>query len=326
MNLLRNVKKAILLVVLSMLVIATGCTSTKGLETNAKKVGILQLTQHPALDEAREGFENQLKSINPDVQIIYQNAQGNIPNITTIAQKFVRDDVDLIFAISTPVAQTLKNITDEIPVVFTAITDPVETEIVESLENPNCNFTGTSDEAPVMEQFELFTSLDSNIKTIGVLYNTSELNSRAQVKQIEKVCDILGLKLETIGISSINELAKATDSLIKKVDAIYTPADNMIASGIQVISEKAIQNKIITIGAERAHVDGGILFTKGINYRDLGSQSANMANNILENNILPNDIPVEKSEKLEFTVNKNTLEKLNLNLDLSLFENIEVVK
>ncbi len=315
-------KSVIILILLSLLL--TSCSvDSKSEESGKLRVGIIQLTQHPALDDARVGFEEEIKDL--DVEIIYQNAQGNIPNITTIAQKMVRDKVDLIFAISTPVAQSLKNIDTDIPVIFTAITDPVSSEIVDSFEKPNTNFSGTSDEAPIKEQFELLINIKEDIKDIGVIYNTSELNSKVQVEQIQAVCDELGLSLQTMGVNNINEIPKACDSLMKKVDAIYTPTDNMIASSIQVISQKAINNNILTLGAEKAHVDGGILFTKGINYKDLGSQSANMAKEILVNGKDISSLPVEKSKNIQTVINKNTLEKLNLDIDLSFDENILII-
>ncbi|HEY4544510.1 MAG TPA: ABC transporter substrate-binding protein [Tissierellaceae bacterium] len=321
MNLLKR-KSVIILILLSLLL--TSCSvDSKSEESGKLRVGIIQLTQHPALDDARVGFEEEIKDL--DVEIIYQNAQGNIPNITTIAQKMVRDKVDLIFAISTPVAQSLKNIDTDIPVIFTAITDPVSSEIVDSFEKPNTNFSGTSDEAPIKEQFELLINIKEDIKDIGVIYNTSELNSKVQVEQIQAVCDELGLSLQTMGVNNINEIPKACDSLMKKVDAIYTPTDNMIASSIQVISQKAINNNILTLGAEKAHVDGGILFTKGINYKDLGSQSANMAKEILVNGKDISSLPVEKSKNIQTVINKNTLEKLNLDIDLSFDENILII-
>lgn len=321
MNLLKR-KSVIILILLSLLL--TSCSvDSKSEESGKLRVGIIQLTQHPALDDARVGFEEEIKDL--DVEIIYQNAQGNIPNITTIAQKMVRDKVDLIFAISTPVAQSLKNIDTDIPVIFTAITDPVSSEIVDSFEKPNTNFSGTSDEAPIKEQFELLINIKEDIKDIGVIYNTSELNSKVQVEQIQDVCDELGLSLQTMGVNNINEIPKACDSLMKKVDAIYTPTDNMIASSIQVISQKAINNNILTLGAEKAHVDGGILFTKGINYKDLGSQSANMAKEILVNGKDISSLPVEKSKNIQTVINKNTLEKLNLDIDLSFDENILII-
>lgn len=328
MKTLRN--KLFFITLIAVILLLTACKAeevkdiTKESADSTLKVGILQLTQHPALDAARIGFEEELE--NENIEIIYQNAQGSIPNISTIGQKFIRDDLDLIFAISTPVAQGLKNMETDIPIIFTAITDPVSTEIVENMEKPNTNFTGTSDEAPIKEQFELFLELDDTIKTIGVLFSTSELNSQIQLEQIREIANELNLNIEEMGVSNINEIPKATDSLIKKVDAIYTPADNMIASSIQVITEKATASNIITIGAEEAHVEGGALITNGINYKNLGAQSAKMAKDILFNNKDIKNMSVQKSENTELVINQTTLERLNLKISDELLNKSKTIK
>lgn len=310
-------KSLIILVVITLLLTACG-DSGKSSDGEVLKIGILQFTQHPALDSAREGFEAAFAD-REDVELVYQNAQASIPNIQSITNKFIRDEVDLIFAIATPVAQGIKNINDDIPVVFTAITDPVEAKIVDSWESSGNNFTGTSDEAPIEEQLELFKQIDENIETIGFIYSTNEANSQIQLDMINEIAPSMGLKVEAMGISDINELAKATDSLISRVDAIYTPADNMIASGINVVAQKAIEAKIPTVAAEGAHVENGILITKGINYFDLGGQSADMVDKILFEGVEPTDLPIEKSNNIEIEVNEVTLEKLGLDPNLDIF-------
>ncbi len=310
-------KSLIILVVITLLFTACG-DSGKGSDGEVLKIGILQFTQHPALDAAREGFEAAFED-RDDIELVYQNAQASIPNIQSISNKFIRDEVDLIFAIATPVAQGIKNINDEIPVVFTAITDPVEAKIVDSWETSNNNFTGTSDEAPIEEQLEIFKQIDDSIEKIGFIYSTNEANSQIQLDMVKEIAPSLGLEVEAMGVSDINELAKATDSLIARVDAIYTPADNMIASGINVIAQKAIQAQIPTVAAEGAHVKNGILITKGINYFDLGEQSAQMVDKILFDGVDPADLPIEKSDNIEIEINEETLEKLGLDPNLDIF-------
>lgn len=307
-------KKKSLFIFMIVSLLLTACGGNGKSSEKPLQIGIIQFTQHPALDDAREGFESAFEG-NENVEIHYQNAQGSIPNIQSITNKFIRDEVDLIFAIATPVAQGVKNFNEDIPVVFTAITDPVESEIVDSWESSKNNFTGTSDEAPIEEQLKLFKQIDETINTIGVLYSTNEANSKIQVDMIKEIAPSLGLEVEVMGVSDINELAKATDSLIKRVDAIYTPADNMIASGVNIIAQKAIEEGMVTVAAESAHVDNGILITKGINYFDLGLQSAIMAEKVLFEGALPSDLPIEKSDNINMQLNEDTLEKLNLTID-----------
>ncbi len=170
------------------------------------KIGINQLTEHPALDDARRGFEDGLKELGINAKINYQNAQGDIPTATTISQKFVKDEVDLIYAIATPAAQSAKQATKDIPILFSAVTDPVAAQLIDSMENPGGNITGTSDESPMDKQLQLFKDLDKNINKIGIIYNTSEPNSQVQVEMAKELAPSLGLEIIPIGISNINDI------------------------------------------------------------------------------------------------------------------------
>jgi len=297
------------------MMVLTGC-STGGSETvgNEKtfNIGISQLAEHPALDDARRGFEDGLKELGVEAEIAYQNAQGDIPNSLSIAQKFVKDDVDLIFAIATPAAQSTKQATGDIPIIFSAVTDPVLAELVASIEAPGGNVTGTSDESPMDRQLQLFKDLDSNIKNIGIIYNTSEPNSQVQIDRAKELSASMDLEIVEVGITTINDIPQAVDSIIKKVDAIYTITDNMVASAINVVAQKALENNMITVGAEDSHLSGGILITDGISYYELGKQSARMAKEILVDGKSPADIPAETATTTSKVFNEETLIALGL--------------
>ena len=256
-------KSLILSLLLALIIVLTACDNNSS-ENDSLTIGINQLAEHPALDQVRDGFMDYFEDKNHKIKIDLKNAQGDIPNSLDIAEKFVRDKVDLIFAIATPSAQSSKQVTSSIPIVFSAVTDPVEAGLVEDFVKPSTNVTGTSDESPIEEQLSLFREIDPSIKTIGIIYNTAESNSAIQIKQAEEIAKKLNLNLETIGVTNINEISQAMDSLVKKVDGIYTITDNMIASAINLVADKAIENNIITVGAEEAHIKGGILLTKGI--------------------------------------------------------------
>lgn len=296
-------------------------------EGRVYKIGISQLQEHAALDDARKGFEEGLKELGVKAEIEYQNAQGDIANTMSIAQKFVKDDVDLILAIATPAAQNAKQATasTEIPVLFTAVTDPVQSEIVQDWEKVGGNVTGTSDMVSVESQLEMFQKIDPNIKKIGILYNTSEANSGVQVKKVLEVAPKVGLKVETIGVNNINEMPQALDSLIKKVDALYMITDNMVASSVELVSKTAVENKMITIAAEDNPVKGGLLVTNGISYYELGKQTAQMAKEILVDGKEIETMPVRISKKTVTTYNKKILEALGLNPKLEVFKNAQVV-
>ncbi len=288
-------------------------------DENVLKIGISQLAEHPALDDARRGFEDGLKELGLNVEIDYQNAQGDIPTSLSIAEKFVRDDVNLIYAIATSAAQTAKQSTTEIPILFSAITDPVAAELVNTMEKPGGNITGTSDESPIAKQLQIFKDLDENIKRIGIIFNTNEENSHTQVKMAKEIAEELGLEIIDKGISTISDIPQTVDSIIKSVDGIYTITDNMVASGINIVSEKAIQNKIITVGAEDSHVKGGILISDGISYYELGKQTAEMAKKILFDGKSPEDIPSSTLTNTQKFFNINTLRELEVNIENKVF-------
>ncbi len=283
-------------------------------------IGINQLAEHPALDDARDGFIEGLKEMGVDVEIVYQNAQGDIPTSLAISQGFVKDNVDLIYAIATPAAQSSKQATSEIPILFSAVTDPVEADLVDSMENPGGNITGTSDASPMKEQLASFQKLDPTIKKIGILFNTSESNSDVQIQMAKSLAPELGLEIVEVGISNINDIPQAMDSIIKNVDAIYTITDNMVASAIAIVADKANTAKMVTVGAEGSHVEGGILLSDGISYFGLGKQTAAMAKSILVDKKSPADIPAESGEETTAVFNKSTLDALGLSLDNEVFK------
>lgn len=318
----------LLAVFLISIVLLSGCSSKESQTTVDKKaitIGISQLAEHPALDAARRGFEDGLKELGIDANIVYQNAQGDIPTSLSIAQKFVKDGVDLIFAIATSAAQSAKQATDEIPIVFSAVTDPVEAELVKSMDSPGGNITGTSDESPMDRQLKLFKEIDSSIKKVGIVFNTSEPNSQVQVKKAKELAATLGLEIVEVGINTINDIPQAVDSIIKKVDAIYTITDNMVASAINVVAEKAIENNMITVGAEESHVTGGILITDGISYYELGKQSAKIAKEILIDGKSPSVIPVETAVNTKKVYNEETLNALGLDINNEVFKDAEKI-
>lgn len=324
----KNVISKLLTIFLISIVLLSGCNS-KGSQTTVDKkaitIGISQLAEHPALDAARRGFEDGLKELGIEADIVYQNAQGDIPTSLSIAQKFVKDGVDLIFAIATSAAQSAKQATDEIPIVFSAVTDPVEAELVKSMDSPGGNITGTSDESPMDRQLKLFKEIDSSIKKVGIVFNTSEPNSQVQVKKAKELAATLGLEIVEVGINTINDIPQAVDSIIKKVDAIYTITDNMVASAINVVAEKAIENNMITVGAEESHVTGSILITDGISYYELGKQSAKIAKEILIDGKSPSVIPVETAVNTKKVYNEETLNALGLDINNEVFKDAEKI-
>ena len=309
-------KKGMIIFVVLVLLL-TGCGKKEDGKVN---IGIIQYIEHPALDLSKEGFVEAIEEANLDVNIDFQSAQGNIDMAKTIVDKFVLEEKDLIFAIATPAAETAKNASNTIPIVFTAVTDPVGAHLVQSLEKPGENATGTSDAIDVEEQLKLFQELDPKIKKIGVLYSADEANSLAQLEMVKKATANLNLSLETISIQNISDLPQAASSLVEKVEGLYVFSDNKVASSISLLTDIFNTHKIPSVCAEEAHVEGGGLISKGISYKDLGKQAGLMAVKILKEEENVENIPVEKAEEITKVVNKETVKALELNEEAAIFK------
>ena len=290
------------------------------------KIGISQFAEHPALDQVRKGFEDELKAEGVDAEFIYKNAQGDTGVAGLIAQKFVSDKVDLIFGIATISAQTAKQATDEIPVLFSAVTDPVYSQLVDSMNSVGGNVTGTTDATPMDKQLALFKDLNPEIKKIGIIYNTSESNSEIQVEQAIKEADKLGLEIVPVGVNNINDIPQAMNSLAKKSDAFYGITDNIVASSIGLIAKTVNSKKIVSIGAEEAHVKGGLLMTNGLSYYELGKQTGAMAKKILVDDVKPSQMPVETSKTTAKVVNEKIMKKIGIDRENKAFEGAEFIK
>lgn len=336
-----NLTKKLMLALLVGVVTLTGCANGKkssSEKTDKKvKIGISQIAVHSALDDVRNAFKDELKSQGVDADFIEENAQGDITNANLIAQKFVQENVDLILAIGTPSAQSAKTATSDIPIIFSAVTDPVKAELVnvkrfdningktndKTVQVDDKNISGTTDATPIKKQLELFKTIDNNIKTVGIVYNTAEINSVIQVEQATAIAKELGIQILAKGITNINEMSQAVDSLVGKVQGIYTITDNLIANAIKTVAEKANEHKIITVGSEKAHVDGGILVTDGISYKELGKQSAKMAKQVLDG-VDISTLKVENATTTKQVINEDTANLLGV--DTVLFKDAEKVK
>ncbi|WP_315117011.1 ABC transporter substrate-binding protein [uncultured Clostridium sp.] len=297
-----------------------GCTNPNKTHSNGNKeikIGISQLIEHPGLDATREGFIDGLKSKGfeegKNIKIDLQNAQGDIPTTQTIAQRFVSQKMDMIMAIATPAAQAAYNTTKDIPILVTAVTDPVEAGLVKSIKEPGTNVTGTSDNISIDKQFELLKEILPNAKRVGILYNTSENNSEIQVNNAKSVAPKFGLEIVTAGITNVNDVPQALNSLIGKIDVLYTPTDNIVASSMPLISSQCFKSNIPVIGAEKAHVMSGALATNGIDYYKLGFQTGLIAVDII-NGEEPKDIPIVTLDEMQLIINTDAAKKLNIDI------------
>ena len=294
-----------------------GGSGSQGQGGGSRKIGVLQLTEHPALDASNKGFVDALDEAGITYNIDQQNAQNDQSACQTIAHKLVNDGNDLILAISTPAAQAVAGATDEIPIVGTAITDFASAGLVQSNDKPGKNVTGSSDLTPVADQFDLLVKLLPQAKTVGVLYCTAESNSDVQVKLADQAAANHGLKLVRYSVSSSNEIQQVVESMVGKVDVVYTPTDNTIAAGMTTVTMIANDNKLPTICGEEGMVDNGGLATYGINYEELGKLAGQMAARILRGESKPADMAIEHLDASKCTLKTNEETARKLGIDLS---------
>ncbi len=288
------------------------------------KIGVIQLVEHPALDKNYQGFVDGLKDAGfidgQNIEIDYENAQGEQANCVTIAQKLVNDQSDLIFAIATPAAQAVANMTSDIPILVSSVTDPKTAQLVESNEKPGTNVSGTSDLTPCAAQISLLKRLLPSAKKVAILFCSSEENSRFQANLAEAACQKEGLDFVEATVSNTNEVQQVVQSLVGKVDAIYAPTDNMIASSMATVALVTTPNKIPVICGEEGMVQGGGLATYGINYYELGLQTAKMAVEILKDGKKPADMPIQYLEKCDFSYNKEVADELGIEIPADLIK------
>ncbi|MCL4882429.1 ABC transporter substrate-binding protein [Streptococcus suis] len=310
------VKKLATISVASMglLTLAACSLSSEQASSDVVKVGVLQYMEHESLTAAREGFVAELEANGykegEKLVLDYQNAQGDQANLQTISEQLI-DGNDIVLAIATPSAQSLATVSTETPIVFTAVTDPLSADLVESIEKPGGLLTGTSDQAPIDKQVELLGQAVPDAKTVGILYTTSERNSEVQVEQAKELLEKAGYKVVVKGITSTNEVQDATTSLMKDVDALFIPTDNTVASTMTMIGELSVEHKVPVIGGSTDMVDEGGLLTYGTNYEALGRQTAKMAIKIIEGANV-SETAVEYPETVSLHVNEEMAQKLGI--------------
>lgn len=322
----RAFSRAVTATVAAATLVLAGCSSESGNNAGGEtyKIGINQLVQHPALDAATAGFKEAFEDAGIDVKWDEQNANGEQATALTISQQFASSNLDLVLAVATPAAQAVaQNITDA-PVLFTAVTDPVEAQLVDSLEAPGGNTTGTSDETPLAEQFDLIDTLVPESKKIGIVYSSGEVNSEIQVKAAQEEAKQRGWEIVTQTVTSVNEIPQAVDA-IGDVDAFYVPTDNMVVSGISSLVQAAESKQIPVIAAEAGTVEGGAVATIGIDYHELGKQTGEMAIRILRDGADPAETPVEKATKYSYVINEDAAKAQGVTIPQEIKDQAETV-
>ena len=311
-----------ILLAMSLSLSLSGCQSV----THDKPVvSVAQLVSHPSLNLIRDNFKKEMKRLGyvdgKNIELNYADASGQVANLNSIVNQFEDKQSDVIVAIATPTAQMAARVSKDIPVVFSAVSDPIGAQLVSNLKHPGGNITGTSDEVQIDQILELAKTLTPNMKTVGFLYNASETNSVANLKKAKTYCASHGLTLIEGTGKDITELETSASVLCQKVDVLLSPNDNTVASAMRSLSKTSTDAGIPDyVGADSMVKDGG-LATVGIDYAQLGKETADMVDQILKGK-KAGDIPVKVYKKNLFIyVNKKTLKALNITLPDSVAQN-----
>jgi putative ABC transport system substrate-binding protein len=312
-----------------------GCSSsasTDSSETAATQnytVGLAQLVDHTSLNTIRDAIYDEFEELGyvdgENITIDYQNAAGATNTLDTIMASYASEDVDAIIAIATPTAQAAQNYSDEIPVIFSAVSDPVGAGLVESTDAPGTNITGTSDEVQVDQIIDLILEILPDTKTVGVLYNASEANSVTNIANFKEYAETKGLEVVEKTGTDLTTMQQAASSLVKDVDVLFSPNDNTVASGMNALADIAAQAGVpYFVGADSMVQDGGFA-TVGIDYEELGRETARMTVDILNGaDPATTAVKIFKTD-LNVYVNQSILDQLGIELPDSVANNEKLI-
>lgn len=298
----------------------TDKAEAKDTGTESYTIGIGQFAEHGSLDNCREGFLQGLAEEGivegENLTILYENAQTDGGTASQIMANFLTKDVDLICAIATPIAQSAYSAArdTDVPVIYTAVTDPVLAELAKEDGTPVGEITGTSDKLPVEKQLEMIRTLLPDAKTIGILYSTSEINSASAIEEYKAAAPAYGFEIVESGISGTADIPLAADNLLEKVDCLNNLTDNTVVSVLPMILDKAAKKNIPVFGSEVEQVKIGCLATVGLDYVDLGAQTGRMAAKVLKGEKKAGEMKFEVITEASFYGNTQVAENLGVEI------------
>ena len=315
-----NWKKAMVAIFSATLLLsACGSSGDSGTSSGEKdktyKIGVTQIVEHPSLNAAYDGFKKALEDEGIKAEYDEQIAQGDNSANTTIATNLVSSGVDLIFANSTPSAQAVAGATQDIPIVFTSVTDAVSAELVDSMESPGGNVTGTIDNHPdAIPNTMKFLKEELGAKNVGMVFNSGEANSRAQVDAVKEMLKDMDMTVVEASVATSADVKQATESLIGKVDSLYIITDNTVVSALESVVQVANEQKLPMMVGEFDSVKRGGLAAYGFEYYDIGYEAGQMAAKILKGESKPADLPVQVPQNLKLIMNEDTATALGLSI------------
>jgi putative ABC transport system substrate-binding protein len=280
-------------------------------------VAVTAIVEHPALDAVRQGVQDQLAAdgyeVGKNLDFQFESAQGNPATAAQIAQKFAGDAPDVIVAISTPSAQAVAGATKDIPIVFSAVTDPLGAKLVDSLQRPGGNVTGMSDLSPIGAHLDLIKEITPDVATLGVIYNPGEANSVTLLDLLTLSAPERGIEIVEAAAPRSSDVQAAAQSLVGRVDAIYVPTDNTVVTALEAIVGVGVDNQLPVYAGDTDSVPRGAMAALGFNYYDIGIQTGKIVARVLGGEA-PGDIPVEGVEITELYVNPGAAERMGVTL------------
>ncbi len=291
----------------------TGCGDAA--DDGTYTVGIVQLVQHDALDQATNGFKAALvDKLGDKVTFDYQNASGDAMTCSTIADKFVTNKVDLIMANATPAVQAAKEATATIPIVGTSVTDYAASELVASNDAPGGNVTGASDMNAVSNQMELVKTLAPEAKNVGIIYCSAEDNSKLQYEEAKGVFETAGYTVTGYAVADVNELIAVVETAVKDNQVLYEPTDNLVAANMEVIKNAAVPAGVPVVCGEASMCLAGGVASYSINYFDVGYEAGLMAYEILVNGANPAEMPIKvfTADELTLVQNEEVMQEMGI--------------
>ncbi|MDQ2704622.1 MAG: ABC transporter substrate-binding protein [Pseudomonadota bacterium] len=301
------------------LLLALAASAALALPAQAEDVtvAVTAIVEHPALDATRDGVKDALEAAGykegEGLTFVYQSAQGNPATAAQIARQFIGEAPDVIVPISTPSAQAVVSATQDIPVVFTAVSDPLGAQLVKDMQKPGGNVTGLSDMSPVAAHVDLIKEILPQVKTIGYLYNSGEANSVSLLAALKAAAEPAGIAVVESAATKTAEVQGAARALVGRVDAVYVPTDNTIISALEAAVAVTQEAKLPLFTADTDSVSRGSIAALGFNYYDVGKQTGEVVVRILKGE-KPGDIAVEIAEGTDLVVNKAAAQKIGLEL------------
>ncbi len=307
--------------------IAVGCSN--GASPQLKSVSVTQIVEHPSLNAVRDGLQSELTAagFGPDkLKWQWESAQRSPATATQIAQKFAGENPNVIVAISTPSAQSAAQAAKSIPLVFSAVTDPIGAKLVTNLEKPGGMITGVRDFGPVDKHLQLIAKLVPQAKRVGVIYNAGESNSVSIVNFLKQSAPAKQMTIVEATVSNTAEVGTAAKSLVGRADVIYVPTDNTIVSALNSVLQVGIQNQLPVFAGDNESVENGAIASLGFNYNDIGKQTGKIVVRIL-NGEAPGSIAVESPSKVELVINAKAAAQMGVKIpDAMLKDAVKVVK